>query len=91
MITKFVRIKVPVLNKDQEGKITFSFVDVIVDIGLAMLLGTIFINIAFETFFATATTGWDQTTILIWKAVPWAVLAACITAFLRYARNPSTF
>ena len=86
-----VKLKVPVLYKDPEGHLRFHFVDVITDIGLGMLIGTIFINIAFQTFFSTATSGWDSTTILIWKAIPWAVLAACITAFLRYARNPSGY
>ena len=87
----WIKVRVPVLHKDPQGKIKLYFVDVIMDIGLGFLLGSIFVNIGMQTFFGIDTAGWDSTTVLIWKAVPWAVIGAAITAFLRYARNPSTF
>lgn len=83
-------VKVPIL-KNENGAIKVHFVDVVVDIALGMLMATIFVNIAFGIFFATATSGWDSTTILIWKAVPWVALAAIFIAFLRYARNPAAY
>ena len=74
-----------------ERFVMLFFLDVIMELGMGMMIGVIFINIGFQTFFATATSGWDSTTILIWKAIPWAVLSAVITAFLHYSRNPSGY
>ena len=67
------------------------YLDVIMNIGLGLMIGVIFLAIGLTQFFATSTSGWDSTTILIWKAWPWVAAAASLIATIRYAQNPSGY
>ena len=67
------------------------YLDVIMNIGLGLMIGVVFLAIGINQFFATSTSGWDATTILIWKAWPWVGAAAALVATIRYAQNPSGY
>jgi len=67
------------------------YLDVIMNIGLGLMVGVIFLAIGITTFNSQSTAGWDATTILIWKAWPWVAAAASLIATIRYAQNPSGY
>ena len=54
-------------------------------LGMGLMIGVIFVSIAFSVFFATNTTGWDVTTKAIWGYIPEIAVAVFIAALAAYA------
>jgi hypothetical protein len=80
------------LTPEEKKKILRAFyLDVIMNIGLGLMVGVIFLSIGITTFNAQSTAGWDSTTLLIFKAWPWVAAAASLIATIRYAQNPSGY
>ena len=54
-------------------------------LGMGLMIGVIFVSIAFAVFFNTNTTGWDATTLSIWGYIPEIAVAVFIAALAAYA------
>lgn len=72
-------------------RIRVGFLDVMMDVGLGFMMGTIFMNIAMQVYLTVIITAWDSTSQLIWKSLPWAAIGALIIALIRYVQNPSGY
>ena len=54
-------------------------------LGMGLMIGVIFLSIAFAVFFGTNTTGWDATTKSIWTYIPEIAVAVFIAGLAAYA------
>lgn len=54
-------------------------------LGMGLMIGVIFVAIAFGVFYGTNTTGWDPVVVAIWGYIPEIAVAVFIAALAAYA------
>lgn len=65
---------------------TFKLVDVIVEIGVSFIIAPIFLGIALTNMAAQSTTGWADTTVMLWGLLGMIFIAAMIIATISHAK-----